>query len=362
MRKTNLWTLLGKKLNGEANAQEQEKLEELLRGEERGNSHLIEFIEEAWTRMRTSSHPPDKETLDRRWQHLSDRLFVEDNHLLEDYPEERHGPGNRRRLWRYGVAAALAALVAGSLFYEFGGKHVPAPLHEIATRQDDKKHLVLPDGTEVWLNAGSTLSYSAESFPQRDREVRLNGEALFEVAPNALVPFVVRADRVTVRVLGTRFNLRDYKEDDSLQATLISGRVQVSLHDRQQTQILLSPREKLTILKHPPTEDSLALPREIGMLQYQLQTIPLNPVDSTYFAETAWADNKLVFANASFAQVAQRMAKRYQVHFVFEDPELEHVVMNGVFDKETVDQALQLLGMITQFHYRRSTDTIYLNK
>jgi ferric-dicitrate binding protein FerR (iron transport regulator) len=362
MRKITLWTLLGKKLNGEATAQEREKLEELLRGDERRNSHLIEFIEEAWLRMRASHRPFDQQTLDRRWEHLSQRLFSEDAHQGEPYPSEVWRPSRRRRrLMRYGMAAAAMALVAAGLFYAQQRNHAPAPLHEIATRQDTKKHLVLPDGTEVWLNAGSTLSY-AETFPEKDREVRLNGEAFFEVAPDARVPFVVRADRVTVQVLGTRFNLRDYKEDDSLQATLISGRVQVSLHDPQQTQIVLSPREKLTILKHSPAEAIADLPDKVGMLKYHLQTIPLNPVDSTYFAETAWVDNKLVFTNASFAEVAQRMSRRYQVHFVFEDPALKKVVMNGVFDKETVDQALQLLGMITQFHYRRSTDTIYLNR
>lgn len=362
MRKTNLWTLLGKKLNGEANVQEKQKLEELLRGEERRNSHLIEFIEEAWLRMRTSRRP-DQTTLDRRWQHLSGRLFKDSETLAEDYLDEQASPSRiRRHGWRYGAAAALAAAAVGVFLYAFPPKPSPEPRQEIAARPDSKRHLVLPDGTEVWLNSGSTLSYSLETFPAKDREVRLNGEAFFQVAPDAEVPFVVRADRVTVRVLGTCFNLRDYEGDDSLQATLISGRVQVSLHDAQQTQILLSPREKLTILKHTPQQDSVALVGNIDALPYHLQRLPLNPVDSTYFAETAWVDNKLVFTNASFAQVASRMAKRYEVHFVFEDPSLKRVVMNGVFDKETVGQALQLLGMITPFHYRQRADTIYLEK
>ncbi|MGH2643728.1 MAG: FecR family protein, partial [Chitinophagaceae bacterium] len=161
-----------------------------------------------------------------------------------------------------------------------------------------------------------------------------------------------------------------------IQTTLISGKVQVSLNDDPGKKIILTPHEKLTVMNEQhttikaidssavkATKNSLpAIVPEANELKYQVQTLPVNPVDSTFFIETAWVDNKLAFVYEPFSEVAKMMERRYNVHIIFENNDLKKVVMSGVFDKETVKQALQVLQMITSFNYKETGDSIYLYK
>ena len=113
-------------------------------------------------------------------------------------------------------------------------------------RQGSRTHLTLPDGTMVWLNAGSRLSYG-KNYNTATREVNLTGEAFFDVAHNTQKPFLIHTARIDVQVLGTSFNVKSYPTDRTTEATLIRGSIEVSIKDRPSEKIILRPDEKLVV-------------------------------------------------------------------------------------------------------------------
>ncbi len=378
MEKNNLWVLLGKQLSGEITEKERNELQQLIHENEDDLSYLVEFLEGYWKKRFPVKKGEEEVAFNEKWDKLSARILNENisgNAGEDDQTGYRELKRYKRSFW-YKAAAVLLILVGISRYYLYRHSPPHAKLQEyvITAGGGVKKHIVMPDGTGIWLNADSRLSYNNE-FAYKNREVWLEGEALFEVKKDAEIPFTVQAQGITVSVLGTEFNIQAYKNEPDVQTTLISGKVQVSLNKDPGKKIILSPREKLTVMREENTmenssadstgrEKSKRLPLipEANELKYQVQTLPVNPADSNFFTETAWVDNKLAFVYEPFSEVTKKMERRYGVHILFKDDGLKKVVMSGVFDKETVNQALQVLQMITHFNYQAKGDSIYLYK
>lgn len=368
MDKRNLWILLGKQLSGEITEKERVTLQKLISEEEQDMSYLIEVLEEQWKRN-DFAHKRDSPEALEQWNNLYGKLFAARG-ARRYFRFSR--PAGIPAIW-YKVAGCLLILVMAFYFMHVRSSHSLSHSHEVVVENGTKRHLVLPDGTGIWLNAGSTLSYNS-NFGHGNRDVWLEGEGFFKVTDDAAVPFRVKTHEVTIKVLGTTFNVKAYTDDPDIQTTLISGKVQVLLNDDPEKKILLSPHEKLTVMsgKHSMVKTTLApakkgagklvvIPRP-NELKYQVQMLPVNPSDSTYFTETAWVSNQLAFVYQPFQEVAKRMERRYNVHIFFQDTSLKKVIMSGVFDKENIRQALGVLQLITRFDYRVEGDSIYLYK
>ena len=205
----------------------------------------------------------------------------------------------------------------------------------------------MSDGSQVWLNAGSKLTYP-EKFSGTQREVTLEGEGFFEVTKNPQLPFLVHAGKVTVRVLGTRFNVKAYSEDPNIETTLISGKVQVILDDDPEKEIVLSPNEKLTV-SNTRNSKAVSTDQSNNELKFKLQSLPV--ASNINIPETAWLSNKLIFNNESLDNVARMLERKYAVHINFQKEELKDEYVTGVFEKENIQQALDVLKMTTHFNY-----------
>jgi len=307
---------------------------------------------------------PKEELVAHGWQDLAGKLN-----------EGQTGTGLLRRLnggvrW---VAAAvfLVVLVTGALLYYKKSSaqlqaEAPSSLVSYAGFGATRK-LVLSDGTKVWLNAGSKLTYP-NVFSGDRREVKLEGEAYFEVAKVSKAPFSVHAGKITVGVLGTSFNLKAYTGDKDIETTLITGKVQVTMDNEPEKPILLSPHEKLTIVnetegvrekKETGTEAPEAQ-KAYNALRYQVQLLPQSTGNG--FVETAWVNNKLVINDESFETVAQLLERKYDVSIHFGDERLKQEHISGVFEKESIGEVLQILKMTTGFKYRLDGKAIYLSK
>ncbi|WP_431217995.1 FecR family protein [Puia sp. P3] len=158
---------------------------------------------------------------------------------------------------------------------------------------------------------------------------------------------------MTVRVLGTRFDVKAYREDEKVSATLISGKIQVIMNDDPEKKILLSPHEKLTVVKGEVKGGTIVE----NELRYQVQLLPQADRTETV-AETAWMDNKMVFNNETFEDVAVQLERRYAVRVEFGDDGLKHEHVSGVFEKETLQQALDILKMTTKFNYQIDSNMV----
>ncbi len=175
------------------------------------------------------------------WSLIQSRIDI-DNEIIPSYP--------KRTLFQVGLAAASVALIVGLfvsflLFFQFSSTKTYA---YVETPYGQKSHIILPDGTKVWLNSGSKIAYSTD-YNKKSRMVTLTGEAFFDVVHDSQHPFIVNAGKIDIKDLGTAFDVHAYPDDSFIKVSLLRG--SVSLESAiDQTQIgLLHPNQKATINK-----------------------------------------------------------------------------------------------------------------
>lgn len=184
--------------------------------------------------------------------------------------------------------------------------------------------LILNDGTRVWMNSKSELSYPV-AFGENVRRVRLSGEAYFEVTKDSVRPFIVEVDRgFEVKVLGTHFNIKAYDTDDSYETTLVEGKVQVS--QGHKTKITLEPSEQMVIGKDGRHE--------------------VRVVNTSYY--TAWHEGWFYFNDESLEQVLTMIGRWYDVDFVFAKENLKGIAVTGKLKRfENLSVILKMLERTT---------------
>jgi ferric-dicitrate binding protein FerR (iron transport regulator) len=218
---------------------------------------------------------------------------------------------------------------------------------------------MLPDGSVVWLNARSTVRY-AEDRELNTRNVFLEGEAYFQVKQDPEHPFIVHAGNIAVRALGTEFNVAAYPDENRLETTLISGKVQVTMTEKPDQKIILAPHEKLTVINTEMLQpgQGATISNEISF-----QVEPVTSLASVNAVpEVAWLQDKLAFQNEVFVKLAKRIERRYNVHMVFRDSTLKQEILTGTFENENIRKALSLLQMTTPFRYKIEGDSVFLNR
>jgi transmembrane sensor len=365
--KQSIWNLIAKKLAAEASPEEIRELERLLKN----NPELhypMQTISDIWK----STPDPDREEAEPAFSRHLDRmkqLNVEFPAGDPAYPEASPGMGRRTLVI---TTLCIAVLGLSVWFYNRPGPPVPvttdhppvAVVNEINTAEGSRTHLTLPDGTRVWLNAGSRLTYG-KSYNTATREVNLTGEAFFDVARNSQKPFLIHAARIDIQVLGTSFNVKSYPTDRTTEATLIRGSIEVSIKDRPRERIILRPNEKLVIAN----DDSTLHRFNPGKYKAVAAGEPIVAIRKpTYeqktgaIIETSWVDNKLTFREETFGDLARQMERWYGVTIQFGDPALDDLQFTGSFKEETIQQALDALKYTARFSYRIQGTEITINK
>lgn len=371
-----LWELLAKKLSGEATLPELDELTELLR-QQPDMHYPLQAITDLW-----HYHPPHNDdpatAYDRHLNRMA-AMSVDFSSPAEDaiidlpLLEEKTNPsGTRKLVWV--MISCLFVAVAAVWFLNVGrdrqsspGPGNPGastvPISEVSTGNGSKSKTVLPDGTQVWLNAGSKLVYNKD-FGQTKREATLTGEAYFDVVKDPSKPFVIHTSQLDIRVLGTAFNVRSYPGDKTTEASLIRGSIEVRIHERPNEKILLKPNEKLVVNNDPdPVQVKDVTPKAIKKAEPLVVIDRLNywPSDSTIL-ETSWMENKLIFRDESFAELASRMERWFGVEISFNDAGLQKERLTGIFETETLQQALHALQITSPFRYRIEGNKVYLFK
>jgi ferric-dicitrate binding protein FerR (iron transport regulator) len=236
---------------------------------------------------------------------------------------------------------------------------------EVLARAGARTKLVLPDGTQVWLNSNSRLKYNND-FYANNREVTLDGEAYFDVTKDARLPFIVHAASIDIKVLGTSFAVKSYPQDKTIEATLLRGMIEVNRKDNPSTpRIILKPGEKLVFSKSfatrnrtgntPPGPDAHVSVSPDMAINSIRQDIP----DSNK-VETAWLYNRLVFDGDSFRELADKMERWYNVKIDLRDSMLNSYHFGGIFEKETVEEAFKELQLTRDFNYTINGNEIEL--
>ena len=351
--------LMAKKMGKTASPEELEELAGLL-SIDPGYSYLAEVLASLkGSAEHIEKTVPGEELANSGWAHLSERMNAEREERGQVRRMRWNGNGAR---WMgvSRVAAVLFFVIAGVgiiSYYRWGRQSVATLNKSVQVGYGGKQLLVLADGTKVWLNAGSRLVYPV-SFTGKTREVQLEGEAFFDVAQQERQPFFVHTGKITVRVLGTQFDVKAYREDAQVSTTLISGKIQVIMNDEPEKKILLLPHEKLTVMnivENKEPNDNRAKENE---LRYQVLSLP--QAGHEIFPETAWVNNKMVFNNESFDEVARELERRYAVHIEFDNEDLKQEHVSGIFEKENLLQALEILRLTTKFNYKIDSNQVKL--
>ncbi|WP_341843682.1 FecR family protein [Chitinophaga caseinilytica] len=347
--------LLARHMAGEITPAEREELQQLLKG------HAdTAFVMEVLNAVQTVTTGRDPELADpdvwaeRSWSSLEAAMNAP---AAPAAPQEAAPVAKVRRMrpWYYAAAAVIAVAVALPFLFRDKAAISHAAQRNIVIAKGERTSLSLPDGTKVWVNGGSKLSYG-EAFGSSNREVCLEGEACFEVAPDEKRPFVVRTGNMDVRVLGTRFNIKAYPEDGQVQAVLLNGKVKLTLRNTaggQEKDMLLAPGQKVTlgtVAGEGVADRELQLPLEVGAV---------NPADCD---EIAWINDRLVFRDVPFRALARDMERWYDVKIHLEDAALGKELFSGVFDKQDINEALKALQIATPFTYTRNGADVYIRR
>ncbi len=367
MSQENFWILLSKKLSNEASSSELKELEQLIENNPQWQ-YAIQNFEDIW-----KQRPREDDMLseDAYLVHLQ-RM----NETGVDFGnEEKETPviwiAPRKRKWYWAVAASLL-VIAGIFAFTFSiskgsrEKQLARQVNEISTQPGSRSRVELPDGSIVWLNAGSKLTYNKD-FGTQVREVTLSGEGFFDVMKMKDKPFIIHTSSINIKVLGTAFNVKAYPEDKLTETSLIRGTIEVTIRNRPNDKIILSPSEKLVVKNTGANEKEAVqkdVPPEAAVLGNPLVSVDklrYNPLDSAV-AETEWINSRLVFRDETFDDLAVRMERWYDVKIEISDPYLRQARLNGTFQSESVLQALEALTEMIPFRYEKKGNKIIINR
>jgi ferric-dicitrate binding protein FerR (iron transport regulator) len=320
-----------------------EKLAGIFSGEETEHSdELSSFrtdddlsIEKQWRKLGEMSNNNNKEiNVDKAWNNTYSRI-KENGLLIKTVPI-----GDRNRMRTFVRIAAMALIVIGvgsALFYlnnagSFSKKVV------IASNNDQRNIQVsLPDGSKVYLNRNSRLSYPT-NLGISQRNVTLKGEAFFEITPDASKPFVIDAGKAKVKVLGTSFNVITNNKNDDIEVFVKTGKVMVSDNSGYQNLVLD--------------------PGFIGTMNSKTAEKVLNE-NPNYLS---WNTDLLVFEGQTLDIVFADLKRVYNIDIVVDDPEILNKTLTGVFDKQPQDTLIRIICTTFNFSYEKEGYYYHLSK
>jgi ferric-dicitrate binding protein FerR (iron transport regulator) len=263
------------------------------------------------------------------------------------------------------VAATLLLTIGlsftGAYFYLINKTKTLAAYNEIRVPKGSKSSITLSDGSKIWLNALTNLRYP-QKFGPTLREVYLEGEAYFKIAKDKNKPFYVRTSDLDIKVLGTTFNVKSYTDEGTIETILESGSLCISkkVEGKKTNQVVLKPNQKLTFIKSEgrilvdDIKDKLKGLEEnkktIEKTGQRLEKLYLSKnIDTKLY--TSWKDNRLVFVDESFESLAVKMERWYNVRIIIKGDKLKQFRFTGIFENETIEQALKALQITTRFEY-----------
>lgn len=248
---------------------------------------------------------------------------------------------NMRWLVRWGQYAAVVILcIAIGITSHLYIRHSMVGINEylVEAEKGQRASVTLPDGTRVWLNSHTQISYNSK-YGVEDRVVDLRGEAYFEVAKDKEHRFIVKAGGLDVEALGTSFNVKAYEEDNDVVATLFSGSIRAVVGDYS---VVLSP------------EQQVCFNRKKEKLKVD------NPENVAY--ASMWKDNELAFKGETLDEIALRLNRLYNVQIVFKSEKIRRYRFSGVIKNNSLDNVFEIISLTSPIMYESQGDTIVLSE
>ncbi|MDY8134031.1 FecR family protein [Aquimarina sp. 2201CG5-10] len=236
--------------------------------------------------------------------------------------------------------AAIAIVLISTSFFGYRFFSTQNTIITVQTTYGQKKEINLPDGSRVWLNASSSISYSSNS----SRNIHLEGEAFFEVAKNKQIPFIVcTKDQLNVKALGTSFNVKSYSQNNYTETILHTGKVEVS-----------SPKHFKEKIEMDPYDQVIFLREEKRIIRSKTESLERN---------NSWKTGKIQFKNKSFKDIAEDLNIQFNIKINFVNEQLSQSRFTGSFDQHTpVDEILETLKISKPFEYQKVSNNEWIIK
>lgn len=274
----------------------------------------------------------DEVDVDREWE----RLF---SSIEKKTISKMKTRGLFLQYMKYAAAVVLGIGISLSTLYLTNQESLSTVgNYKLVTSKGEKSYLQLPDGTRVWLNSCTTLEY-AENYGYSNRSIYLDGEAYFEVAKNKDLPFVVKANGIDVKAIGTAFNVSAYMEDSQLTTTLFNGKVAV----------------QPTLTK----QEVLLEPNQVAVYDKSRNKIEVVPYDKKLFAQ--WRGGFLSFEMMYLQDITKLLERNYNVVFRYENQGIKKLRFSGSFrNNEDLSEILNVIKTNTGIRYQILKDTIVI--
>jgi ferric-dicitrate binding protein FerR (iron transport regulator) len=294
-----------------------------------------------------------------------ERQYV--NHMLN---KETGSTKIALNIMKYAAIFVFAVLASLLLFRNSGFilKKTEESYTEIRIENGSKSTIVLPDSTVINLNSGSYLKYP-DHFAAENRRVFLEGEAFFNVKPGRAYPFYVKTSTISIKVIGTQFNVKSFSEEQNVETTLLSGNIVIEGQDQgnlPKQQFVLNPNQLAVYNKNTSrmnileldTEEELTLAQPISVTSLQNKQM----INTNAGILTAWKDNKLVFSNEKLDDLSLRLERWYNVEIQIEDKDIKDYRFTGSFTTENIAQVLEALKLASSFEYQIDKNRITITK
>lgn len=370
MKKTeqpdNIKLLIINWLSGSINKQDLESLKQWINAAE-DHKDTFNELKDAWIVSGMIKDSP-KSHNDVSWEALKNRITLEElRHIKEDESKQI----NYFKYFRVAASWLLIFVLGSALTWWLTDRTEDAPAKityrsiEVTTPLGARSIIRMPDSTQIWLNAGTTITYS-QDYGIETRTLNLTGEAFFDVSKDTIHPFIINTQGIIVRALGTRFNVKSYPEERTISATLEEGKIDVSilsLNDKNKS-LLLKPKDKLIYNKETNSSEKFTESPESKIVPGEKLKILMEDVnvlsDVRTELYTSWKDQRWIIDSEPLRTLAPMLERRFNLKIIFEDKQLMNYKFTGTIENETVNQLMNALRFTAPLDYKISRDTLRL--
>lgn len=308
-------------LSGKATVEECRKLEEWVK-QSPDNNRYFQEMRNIWQVMRPAFNPSEID------------VYKAEKNILANIAATKRNMVRTILVYWQRVAAILLLPLLILCTYLYLNKE--SDLYDTIEYQEVKSphgtfsEVRLPDGTNVWLNGGSSLKYPL-AFRKGERDVFLNGEGYFEVHSDKENPFIVKTDQITLRATGTAFNIEAYNTDSITAVTMVNGKIDVAFGNS--SPVAMVPGERAS---------------------FNNQTKQCLIAKTDPYKWYAWKDGLMIFRDDPLSYVFKRLGLTFNVNIDLKDPSLANAPYRATFEYESLDEILRLLEMSAPLHFKQN--------
>lgn len=287
-------------------------------------------IRKIWNILQITENCKDFDS-DRAFALFQDKIkyYTSENSRVihNDIPEKKII--NWKNYIKYAAVITVCILVGYGILQKRSSSPIYSGISQIVVPKGSKTDMMLLDGTHVTLNSGSKIELASD-FGNKDRVIKLQGEACFTVAHDSLRPFFVEAGDIRVKVLGTKFNINAYSTNEEIRVFLIEGSVEMNTFKSEPVKLK---------------------PNQTAIYNTKSQMLLLEEFSEIY--SLGWLNDKLMFSNESFEQIAYRLERKFDIKINIHNNSIKKQRFTGDFvNDETIEQIFKIILSDNRYHYK----------